>query len=559
MARKDDWTNEEIEEDRGFLLEYLQSVGWEVSSPLTAAEDLAFTGSALDRFYSLLYGASWDSSKKSRACLVVNHPRADKGAHYVIVNRENIVQESVNKGEAFIYAGSFWQPGNGYTSTEGTFQSTVNALVVDIDREPGYHYMGNAIGLHLEETIFPDFPEVRPNYITLTGTGVQLWYIFPKGIVLYGKTNPRRERYNGLAQELYRWWSEHLYSNRGKVDLRCASINHAFRAPASPTKQGYRTILLADGTRPYKPTDPAELAAFLGYRFNEWDGHEKLTDADIELIRQRKESWEEGIATEKQLELINHLHEIGAISDEAFAEAADATRSRADAIIKEAEKTLTRWRNYKVDNGVVQIDGGVMVPRKPRYPKLYQYVLERIPQKTPAGTRYYALVALAGYAYNCNIPKKQLEADMRSLLDSDMARLRSKRDNKPLEERDIKAALKAYKPLGVLTHRAIAEEFLGWPFEEKKKIPRNHRSRHDHLWKKEFVDTKTGRPKKNLCYENREAALEYMREQKQILGRPSKKDEIQKYAAEHPEANHSEIARALGVSRPTVIKWLKTK
>ena len=27
--------------------------------------------------------------------------------------------------------------------------------------------------------------------------------------------------------------------------------------------------------------------------------------------------------------------------------------------------------------------------------------------------------------------------------------------------------------------------------------------------------------------------------------------------AEHPEANHSEIARALGVSRPTVIKWLK--
>ena len=40
-------------------------------------------------------------------------------------------------------------------------------------------------------------------------------------------------------------------------------------------------------------------------------------------------------------------------------------------------------------------------------------------------------------------------------------------------------------------------------------------------------------------------------------GRPSKKDLIRDYAFEHPGANHSEIARALGVSRPTVIKWMK--
>lgn len=32
---------------------------------------------------------------------------------------------------------------------------------------------------------------------------------------------------------------------------------------------------------------------------------------------------------------------------------------------------------------------------------------------------------------------------------------------------------------------------------------------------------------------------------------------VREYAAEHPDANHSEIARALGISRPTVIKWLK--
>lgn len=32
---------------------------------------------------------------------------------------------------------------------------------------------------------------------------------------------------------------------------------------------------------------------------------------------------------------------------------------------------------------------------------------------------------------------------------------------------------------------------------------------------------------------------------------------IRSYAREHPDANHSEIAKALGVSRPTVIKWLR--
>lgn len=44
-------------------------------------------------------------------------------------------------------------------------------------------------------------------------------------------------------------------------------------------------------------------------------------------------------------------------------------------------------------------------------------------------------------------------------------------------------------------------------------------------------------------------------------GRPkgsgTKRDAIRAYTHEHPEASHSAIARALGVSRPTVIKWIK--
>ena len=40
-------------------------------------------------------------------------------------------------------------------------------------------------------------------------------------------------------------------------------------------------------------------------------------------------------------------------------------------------------------------------------------------------------------------------------------------------------------------------------------------------------------------------------------GAPTKRDEIRAYAAEHPDASHAAIAKALGVSRTTVIKWLK--
>ena len=47
-----------------------------------------------------------------------------------------------------------------------------------------------------------------------------------------------------------------------------------------------------------------------------------------------------------------------------------------------------------------------------------------------------------------------------------------------------------------------------------------------------------------------------MRKAGEIKGAPTKKQLILDYAFEHPEANHSEIARALGVSRPTVVKWL---
>ena len=40
-------------------------------------------------------------------------------------------------------------------------------------------------------------------------------------------------------------------------------------------------------------------------------------------------------------------------------------------------------------------------------------------------------------------------------------------------------------------------------------------------------------------------------------GAPTKADLVREYAAAHPDASHSAIARELGISRTTVIKWLR--
>ncbi|MBQ9001502.1 MAG: hypothetical protein IJ087_06580 [Eggerthellaceae bacterium] len=501
----------------------------------------------LSKFYLDLYGLAdlpsdllTTKDSRYRSGVILNHPAVTNKARYEIPRNYEELRSGTLGEETFLYCGTFWLPKNGYVSTESRFQASLCAFAVDIDRDPDFHFMGDSLAVALTE-IFPANPLLKPQYITLTGTGVQLWYMFGRNIELYGKKNPRRLRYSKLVQALYGWWSDNLPSNQGKVDMRCASINHAFRAPASPTKQGYQTMVLTDRAKPFEPLDLPALADLLGVEFNEWDFHSTLTEEDISAIRGLRERREEAAATERQLEYIKTLHERGALDDAAFAKAETASIAEADTIIKDGESALTHIRNYRKDHGVVRIHGGAEVPKKPRSRKLYEYVLRRIPDDTPVGTRYFALCALAGYAYNCDVPRPELERDMMALLDTRMARGKSARDNRPLELKDVKAALKAYKPLGAVTHRETAEEWLGWSFGAPAK--RNGRSQKQHL---EYI----ARPMID--------AYRRMGEKEHLPGRRSKEAEIKTFAKEHPEANHSEIARALGVSRPTVIKWLKS-
>lgn len=472
----------------------------------------------LAQFYCDLYGMSGMDG----ATILLNHPTAEGQSHYRCVSRYELLEADVTRQESFIYLGKFWQPESGYVSAKAQFQDTIEAFCVDIDRKPGVHLMGGQLALDLA-ALFSSYPEVRPQYITLTGGGVQLWYMFGKAVNLYSSKVPRRKKYTELYYSLYEWWDEHLYKNRGDVDMSCASLNHAFRAPGSPSKHGFGTQLMRDGERMFEPTDCLNLAGFLGVDdFKSWDWKSSIDEGVKEEIAAFKAEREKQPASDRQLGLIDQMHEDGAISDSDYEGAGDFNVVKADEVIKKGLATYQRWKRGAKDEQIT-IQGGVSVPAKPRHVGLYEYIRDRIPKDTPVGSRYNALVVLAGQAYNCGIPKAQLEHDMREIMMSPLGQKRSSRDGKGITDHDIKSALKSYKPLGALRHRDKQEVLLGWSFAPPAK--RNHRTRSEHLEK---------------VHDQRRFSTEM---------------KLVRYLQKNPTATQAQAERELGVTRKTLRKY----
>lgn len=166
---------------------------------------------------------------------------------------------------------------------------------------------------------------------------------------------------------------------------------------------------------------------------------------------------------------------------------------------------------------------------------LYDWWLRKIADDAVVGGRYFAILALAAFATKCEIPYDELERDALSLvgtLDSI-----SEEPGNRFSISDVEAALKVYG-----TEKALN---LSRDFISRKSLirvdpnKRNGRSQEKHL--------QGARAIRDINNEN----------WREGNGRKPKRDLIRDYAAAHPEANHSEIARALGVSRSTVVKWLK--
>ena len=140
------------------------------------------------------------------------------------------------------------------------------------------------------------------------------------------------------------------------------------------------------------------------------------------------------------------------------------------------------------------------------------------------------------YAVKCHIPKKEVKADMIEKFEE----LKNVEHSNELCEDDLYTALEVYE-----------REFYNFTIDDIEKLTdiriernkRNYQNQKDHLEEARMIrDLRMSRQNKNW-WDNG--------------GRPSKENLVKDYIKENPNDNPTEISRALGISRPTVYKYLK--
>lgn len=500
----------------------------------------------LNTFYRDLYGCRLvdvsaefgiDASRAESPPILVNH--RDREHPYELYGDVPALLESVKDETSFIYMGRFWTPPNGYLTAKRNAMTTINGFCVDLDRvedDKGLYFQPEWVMNTLLEKL-DEFPEVMPNYLMLSGTGIQLWYVFGEAIPLlsakprlmpdgtFRKASPRRDKFQRTLRALYEFFDRELPKNRFRVDVPCATISHPFRAPASPSKHHYPTRLFVLGGWDRKMADPLALSDFLGcdlkpYDLEDWnqEEYERIRDE-----RDRNRLGRDSPATEKQLAWVGKLADMGCLETPLEG----LTVADADALIKKGEVVFTRRRQRMAGGGVIETTSGHHVPARPRDPGLYRYTLRRLGEETPAGSRYNALFGLAGLGWNCGIPKKQVERDMLSLLGTEWAK-KPGNDGKPLGESDVKSAMRGWNRLGALRPREQLEDRLQWKYGPSAK--RNGRSMQDHL-------ALNARP---IHSAKAKAKGEYL---------------LTTHLRKYPLSSKSQAARSTGLSRPTVQKY----
>lgn len=169
---------------------------------------------------------------------------------------------------------------------------------------------------------------------------------------------------------------------------------------------------------------------------------------------------------------------------------------------------------------------------------LYRWWIRKIATGATYGHRYFCIMMLAIFAVKCGIyDRDRVKADAMKL----MPELNNINPDFPFTEEDVDSALECLDARYVRFPRHDVEMLSGI------EIPPNKRN-----GRKQSLHLRIARANLEILNEDAGHALQGRR-----IGGGTKRDLIRDYRADHPDASHTEIANALGVSRPTVIKWLR--
>ena len=167
---------------------------------------------------------------------------------------------------------------------------------------------------------------------------------------------------------------------------------------------------------------------------------------------------------------------------------------------------------------------------------LYDWWLKQIQTGATYHHRYFNIMCLAIYGAKCDVPYEKVKKDAYSLVEF----LNAIHPEAPFTKSDCDCALECYDDKYATFPIRDIEKISGIPIEKNK---RNGRKQKDHIRRITLLrddDYPEG------SWRNKD-------------GRPNKERLVEDYIVAHPEASVTEISKALGVSRPTVYKYMPKK
>lgn len=194
---------------------------------------------------------------------------------------------------------------------------------------------------------------------------------------------------------------------------------------------------------------------------------------------------------------------------------------------EEARSRYPEWYERVVEGG----ERGQWVVKR----DLFDWWVRKVRAGATYGHRYFCIMALAIYAAKCGIYERK---EVKSVAMGLVPYLDSLNPEHPFTEADVDSALECLDGRYTTFPRSDIARLTDIEIPANK---RNYRKQSEHMAVMRAIQ---GVVDPENRWRNRDGA-------------PKKRDFVRSYAAVHPEANHSEIARALGVSRTTVVKWLK--
>ena len=166
---------------------------------------------------------------------------------------------------------------------------------------------------------------------------------------------------------------------------------------------------------------------------------------------------------------------------------------------------------------------------------LYHWWLRQI-DEVKGGHRYFFLMCMAIYASKCDVPKSKLKED----LEAAYKILQGVEHTNPMKREDIKSALEAY-----------SKEYYNFLIEDIERLTEIRIERNKRNGRKRTQHIKIMSAVRDVLHPDGE----WRKGNGRPKGSGTAQEKVAAYRAEHPDANVTEVARALQISRTTAYKW----